>query len=146
MLFSGSCAECVTASASVSHKQGRCTRWTPLCVSSQTKDKSRCGRGACASFLLSSLPRTNGPALSASYREDGERNLSLIFIVTRQSCQDGSLLGLYGTSWWLHSPLLFCTPLFVHLPCHCATDFCGHPSSCLQGHPVPGKVTHSHQG
>lgn len=35
---------------------------------------------------------------------------------------------------------------FVHLPCHCAADFCRPPSSCPLCHPAPGKVTCSHQG
>lgn len=36
--------------------------------------------------------------LQAGSRENGERNLSPIFIETSHSWQDGGLLGLYGTS------------------------------------------------
>jgi len=76
----------------------------------------------CRSSLLSSLHRTNGPALSANVW------FLLDILVGR----------------WLHSPQLFCTTLFVHLPCCCAVDFRGIPPSCPRCH--PGDVTCSHQG
>lgn len=71
---------------------------------------SRSSRAVCVG-LPYYLPFTEQMAqhcLQAGGREDGERNLSPIFIETSHSWQDGSLLGLYGTSRWSSSYTALC--------------------------------------
>ena len=74
----------------------------------------------CRSSLLSSLHRTNGPALPASWRQRGWGKKSFPYFHRNKSPLAG--WQFTGFIWdilveqWLHSPLLFCTTSFVHFP------------------------------